>query len=166
MDPWTSCRIDSTDTRRDFKLFDDSFVEHAKPDSGSSSRDKLPDSDLYISKLEDRLNKLHRPQSDGAGLVSDLSAAKDCALVRLVHSSTGIIQEEDLDLDAEVTTSYLYRRLAPQKVALTEGEKVILIAADQLAKTLQKDNDQLELHNDQLAEDIQNNKNGDKPEQS
>ena len=68
-------------------------------------------------------------------LVSAVSSAKEDALVRLVRSGS-VAQGEDLDLDTDINTTYLYRRLNP-KVAVTQGEKVILLAADQLAKALQ-----------------------------
>ena len=77
-------------------------------------------------------------QSDSVSardLVSAVSSAKEDALVRLVRSGS-VAQGEDLDLDTDINTTYLYRRLNP-KVAVTQGEKVILLAADQLAKALQ-----------------------------
>jgi len=86
---------------------------------------------LYVSKLEERLKLL---QKGGPGqLKEQLSQAKEDALIRLVRSNSAQLEEEDLELDQELDTSYLYRRLAPHKTALTKAEKVLLLAADQLA---------------------------------
>lgn len=139
MDPWNVSAVsDTSDPRRPSQVFDNSFLELDKP-----VYHKLQDSEHYISKLEEKLKNITTGKqgtnaSDSVSardLVSAVSSAKEDALVRLVRSGS-VAQGEDLDLDTDINTTYLYRRLNP-KVAVTQGEKVILLAADQLAKALQ-----------------------------
>jgi len=168
MDPW-NCSSGGSETRLPYQEFDNCF-EPAKPvcvELAKPAADKLPDSDLYINRLEAKLRKIESgrsPQSAasdvvlGRGLAADLSSAKEDALVRLVRSGSLNLCQEDTDLDTEVSTSYLYRRLAPHKTALTQGEKVVLLAADHLAKKLQEGGGEEENveNGENLEEDKQN----------
>lgn len=173
MDPWNcdpstiaSSQIQQTEVAK--RVFDNSFLGGGTGGPGGGRLDKpvchtttntvtgtsrlqLSDSNLYVSKLEERLRRVQQcgsasgSEHNSSGRKSDKSSelseqlrqAKEDAIIRLVRSSSAsALDEEDLELDEELTTSYLYRRLAPQKTALTKGEKVLLLAADQLAVKL------------------------------
>lgn len=131
MDPWPErgTTTSSSESKAVEQVFDNSFL--TKPVCHTTNTQaRLPDSSLYVSKLEERLKLLQK----GGQLKEQLEQAKEDALIRLVRSnSCAVLEEEDLELDQELDTSYLYRRLAPHKTALTKGEKVLLLAADQLA---------------------------------
>jgi len=130
MDPWPDrgTTTTSSESKAVEQVFDNSFL--TKPVCHTTNTQaRLPDSSLYVSKLEERLKLLQK----GGELKEQLSQAKEDALIRLVRSNSAQLEEEDLELDQELDTSYLYRRLAPHKTALTKGEKVLLLAADQLA---------------------------------
>lgn len=156
MDPWNSdsSSIHGQNLELAKQVFENSFLAG---ESGGERLDKpvcdtntvrrqaqrAQDSHLYISKLEERLRRVQCGETTGQGdssskkgsqLSEQLRQAKEDALIRLVRSnSINVVEEDDFKLEEELTTSYLYRRLAPQKTALTKGEKVLLLAADQLA---------------------------------
>ena len=140
--------------------FENSFQPHQRhqeqgePVSGQGSVlfEKLPDSDEYLARLESRLQRLQSGRSKKAkssvvskqqDLVTDLSTAKEDALCRLIRSESQQLRgidngDDDSFLEEEVSTNVLYRRLVPEQ-PLTRGEKVILVAADQLAKAVNPD---------------------------
>jgi len=137
MDPWPERGTTTSESKVVEQVFDNSFL--TKPVCHTANTvARLPDSHLYVSKLEERLRLLQKSGSNSAQLSEQLTQAKEDALIRLVRSNSAQLEEEDLELDQELDTSYLYRRLAPHKTALTKGEKVLLLAADQLAIKLKE----------------------------
>ena len=110
------------------------------------SFEKLPDSEEYLARLETKLGKLRvggnlgkgkaigSRRKEEEGLVLELSAAREAALVQFVGEQGGTEgrSEEEISGEREVTTNYIARRLQPVQ-PVTEGEVVVLTKSDSLA---------------------------------
>ncbi|XP_047119277.1 uncharacterized protein LOC124802502 [Schistocerca piceifrons] len=121
MDPWPAVESQENSPM----TFEDNF----EPDG------KLPDSVEYLANLESKLArlKLKRTKKD---LVQSLDETHKSCMVRLLSEGT-THSAEDLLLDAPLNNSnVLFRRLAPERQALTFGELVELLKADQLSEKL------------------------------
>lgn len=135
MDPWLSSdngRKEETTTLK----FEDNF-EPKEPS------DRLPDSVQYLESLEKKLARLKEKQSK-KDLVQSLEEKHKSCMLRLVSAENNYsVTQEDLDLDAPVSSNHpahaLLRHIAPESQAITLGELVELLKADQLAEILAED---------------------------
>lgn len=89
---------------------------------------------------EKKLTQLKEKQSK-TDLVQSLEEKhKSCMLRLLSGSSNTAVNQEDLDLDAPVNSNHpayvFLRHFAPERQAVTLGELVELLKADQLAEIL------------------------------
>ena len=127
-------------------FFDTATRSQALIDKTPVSFEKLPDSEEYLAKLEAKLGKLRvggdlvkgkaigSRRKEEEGLVLELSAAREAALVQFVGEQGGTEgrSEEEISGEREVTTNYIARRLQPVQ-PVTEGEVVVLTKSDSLA---------------------------------
>ncbi|XP_066991225.1 uncharacterized protein [Anabrus simplex] len=99
--------------------------------------DRLPDSAEYLATLEQKLAKLKERQSK-KDLVQSLEETHKSCMLRLLAEGTPFCRnQEDFELDTPVANSHaLLRHIAPEKQALTLGELVELLKADQLSEKL------------------------------
>lgn len=129
MDPWL-CAGNSKGEGRLIQKFEDNFEPN----------DRLPDSVEYLASLEKKLTKLKERQSE-KDLVQSLQEKHKSCMLRLVSESSNTpVSQEDLDLDAPVNSNHpahvFLRHIAPERQAITLGELVELLKADQLAEIL------------------------------
>jgi len=147
MDPWDATnyseKADLATATVD-NAFKDSFVLGSStaavhPQDGNKF-EKLPDSQEYLSRLENRLKALERKKSK-----QDSQLAKEQILGNLIRSESkqilGILTDSDINLDREVETNLVLRQLVP-KQPLTVGETVRLVESDQLDKNYKADQQQ------------------------
>ena len=127
-------------------FFDTATRNQALINKTPVSFEKLPDSEEYLARLEAKLGKfgvggnLAKGKAVGSrrkeeeGLVLELSAAREAALVQFVGEQGGTEgrSEEEISGEREVTTNYIARRLQPVQ-PVTEGEVVVLTKSDSLA---------------------------------
>ncbi|KAK7872086.1 hypothetical protein R5R35_004569 [Gryllus longicercus] len=135
MDPWLTNGNECQSVKT--SKFEDDFVPC----------EKLPDSEEYLATLERKLAKLKERQSK-KDLVESLEETRKSCMLRLVTEGIAGVQE-DLDLDIPVNNSHasstLLRHIAPERQALTLGELVELLKADQLSEKLAEDNSDIEV---------------------
>ncbi|KAJ4444608.1 hypothetical protein ANN_06404 [Periplaneta americana] len=132
MDPWLSSDSGSKEETTTLK-FEDNF----------EPSDRLPDSVQYLASLEKKLARLKEKQSK-KDLVQSLEEKHKSCMLRLVSEGNNTsVTQEDLDLDAPISSSHpahaLLRHIAPERQAITLGELVELLKADQLAEILAED---------------------------
>ena len=177
MDPWTTPSINSSTTKQQTEPrspdqllgFENSFISDGDFSEGNQALvkntpvifEKLPDSEEYLAKLEAKLGKLKigsnlakgkaSKRKEEEGLVLELRAAREAALVQLVNRGEHQEgrSEEEISGEKEVTTNYLTRRLQPVQ-PVTEGEVVELTKSDSLAVNQEKEGEE------QSQEDCEN----------
>ncbi|KAK4874092.1 hypothetical protein RN001_013452 [Aquatica leii] len=88
--------------------------------------DTLPDSKEYLASLEKKLAKL---KSD-PNVLQQLTAKREACMQQLLKNDYDSNVNDSLDTPIEHST--LLRTLAPERQALTQGERVTLIQYDQL----------------------------------
>ncbi|KAG8234307.1 hypothetical protein J437_LFUL013047 [Ladona fulva] len=120
MDPWGDQSGEPTNGNSESQgKFEDNF----KPFN------RLPDSEEYITCLENKLKKL-KSQQGKKDLVQSLSEARQSCMVRLTTEET---ESADLSyLDSPVDRSVILEKIAPEKQALTTGELLELSKSDEL----------------------------------
>lgn len=133
MDPWLSAGISEREGRL-IQKFEDNFEPN----------DRLPDSVEYLASLEKKLTQLKERQSK-KDLVQSLEEKRKSSMLRLVSENSNTpVTQEDLDLDAPVNSNHpahvFLRHIAPERQAVTLGELVELLKADQLAEILAEEN--------------------------
>ncbi|KAF2897342.1 hypothetical protein ILUMI_08837 [Ignelater luminosus] len=126
MDPWINCETSFTSnvevpekSKKDFFSFEDNF----KP----LVSDTLPDSKEYLAILESKLNKL---KSD-PNVLEQLSKKREACMQQLLSGVSSCAVEDDT-LDTPCKDSAILRTLAPEKQALTQGERVPLVEYNEL----------------------------------
>ncbi|PSN52687.1 hypothetical protein C0J52_06033 [Blattella germanica] len=131
MDPWQNTKTSQREENSDLTLkFEDDFEPSYR----------LPDSVEYLASLEKKLAKLKEKQSK-KDLVQSLEEKHKSCMLRLVSDgNASSVTQEDLDLDAPINSNHpahaLLRHIAPERQAITLGELVELLKADQLAEIL------------------------------
>lgn len=135
MDPWGATNYsEKADIAAPDNAFKDSFVLGSStaavlPQDGNKF-EKLPDSEEYLSRLENRLKALDKNKNR-----QDSQFAKEQILANLIRSESkqilGILTDADVSLDREIETSQVLRQIVP-KQPLTVGETVRLVESDHL----------------------------------
>ncbi|XP_076359930.1 uncharacterized protein LOC143252132 [Tachypleus tridentatus] len=132
-DPW----LEKEDSRNDEKSesissFDDDFTAVSR----------LPGSDNYIRSLESRLDKLKCKNRDlsSKDIITSLQAVHHGHVERrdltdLPVTCSHYSDYESVDINEEISSSYIEKRMFPAKQALTKEEIQALLEADILAKT-------------------------------
>ena len=97
----------------------------------------LPDSDNYLQKLESRLSKVKGLNKDltSKDMISVMQNARDDFMNHLISNSVNQLSFSEDDVDKEVSTSYLEKKLFPEKSGVTYEELQHLLECDVLAKT-------------------------------
>lgn len=97
----------------------------------------LPDSDHYLQKLESKLTKVKGLNKDltSKEMISVLQNARDDFMSHLISGSMNQMSFSEDDVEKEVSTSYLERKLFPEKSGVTYEELQHLLECDVLAKT-------------------------------
>ncbi|KZS09035.1 Sepiapterin reductase [Daphnia magna] len=146
--PWASTKdennISSTDSTSFSQGFDNNFCPADPKDVAStntSSFQPLPDSESYLANLETKLGKLHKKStSSGAekkDLLLSLAGAREGHIDRLLNAQfsqwQGICDNNHFDNPVEESLSgTVIRHIAPHLQAVSTGELVHLLKADQL----------------------------------
>lgn len=97
----------------------------------------LPDSKEYVKKLDTRLSKLKgcNKELSSKDMVKTLQHAREDHMSHLICESSNNLRFEDWDADREIATSYLQRKLYPEKNGVTYEEIQRLLESDILAKS-------------------------------
>lgn len=120
MDPWAE---------QSGTLSNEHSESHGEFEDNFKPFKRLPDSEEYITSLENKLKRLKSKQGK-KDLVQSLSEARQSCMVRLTTEGT---DTADLSyLDSPLDRSVILEKLAPEKQALTAGELVELSKADEL----------------------------------
>ncbi|KAF5270712.1 hypothetical protein FQA39_LY01450 [Lamprigera yunnana] len=124
MDPWATFReqvIEANPSVNSDNYF--KFEDNFKP----LVSDTLPDSKEYLAALENKLAKL---KSD-PNILKQLADKREACMQQLLSADYNTVVGEQ-SFDTPVENSTILRTIAPEKQALTEGERVTLIEYDQL----------------------------------
>ncbi|KAJ1527538.1 hypothetical protein ONE63_007507 [Megalurothrips usitatus] len=152
-DPWKTNHEESLSncsTGRDedelSMCFEDSFVACSRGDCDETSNNinnRLPDSAEYLASLENKLAKL-KSKRKSKDMVKSLQDKNMSSMIHfLSDENRTVMDDDDFILDTPVSNSHpLMRHVAPDKQALTVGELVELLKADQLAHVLEQETEE------------------------
>lgn len=121
--------------------FEDNF--RSKNESDDSVR--LPDSEIYLNRLENRLKKV-KGLNSRKNLMEGLKEARESVMVQLTDQSSNVDFEFDQENNTcrnEIGLSYIEQKLFPDKVAINTEELLHLVKADVLQKITEMSNDQM-----------------------
>jgi len=129
VDPWCNDgAVEPTDDEK--KGFKDNFVVK---DDDNDDADRLPDHEVYLNKLETKLNRLKKKSS----ISKELALRRSDEARRMLESSAAAIELfEDEELNEQ---SAISRRLFPEKQALSVSEIARLLESDTLDRSAQED---------------------------
>ncbi|XP_013778745.1 uncharacterized protein LOC106463273 [Limulus polyphemus] len=142
-DPW----LEREDSRNDEKRLSECHTDERTESISSFDDDftavsRLPDSDNYIKSLESRLDKLKCKNRDlsSKDIITSLQAVRHGHVERRCLTDPPVTcslfsDYESVDIDEEISSSYIEKRIFPAKQALTKEEIQALLEADILAKT-------------------------------